>query len=72
MIFRVIVEGRMFLFARVVQILSHKTVSDRMTVVSKMSEMIGFEEILELNKSKSKRSGYEYKGPPPLIIKIDL
>lgn len=57
----------MLFFARVVQIFSHKTVSDKMTAVSKVSEMIGLEERLAEDKSKSKGSGNEYKGPPPLI-----
>ena len=42
-----------------------------MTVVSKVSEMIGREDRPADKNSKSTGSGNEYKGPPPLI-KIDL
>ena len=60
-------EGSTLFFARVVQIFSHKIVSDKMTVVSNESEMIGLEERLADNRSQSKGRGNEFKGPPPLI-----
>lgn len=57
-------------FARVVQIFSHKIVSDKMTAVSKESEIIGLEDRLVVSKSQSRGRGKEFKDPP-LLIKIE-